>query len=422
VKLRRLSAAGVLACSCAAGCAGETSTGRDLPHAFQEPVPLPGCERFEYQVCDVRAPACLENLAQIAACLRTGAAGAPSPAVSFASEDEARQLLLASLEQTPPPVPDYFELVLTQLGLSQPSAFEPAVSAARLASRWAAFYRRDVGDVVVIDHTPSGATRDPLETEALVLHELIHALQDRDQDLDAFARRYQTDSDGNFRGSSVIEGEAQLQQLRFYAALGGIDVGSVDWAAELANQRDAAEERLFAEPDRYSASLLGVPYAHGTEFVAHVWDQSGPDGVRALLDAPPRDMREILAQVWGDDRSEPAKPGIETAPVDPADALFQTWSTLGAWGVYLFFRPRLATREEARALALAWRADRLEAFSFGAGQVAGRWWIQLADAESATRLLASIGAQPGLRARALGAQLRLLSTSSDELPPPGLDP
>jgi len=414
----------VLACSSGAGCAGETSAGRDLPPAFREPVPLPGCEQFEYQSCDVRAPACLENLAQIAACLRTGGAVAPSPPVSFVSEDEARRMLLVSLAQTPPPVPDYFELVLTQLGLSQPSAFEPAISAARLASRWAAFYRRDVRDVVVIDHAssdPGSVARDPLGTEALVLHELIHALQDRDRDLDAFARRYQTDSDGNFRGSSVIEGEAQLYQLRFSAALAGVDVGSIDWAAELASQRDAAEERLFAEPDRYSASLLGMPYAHGTEFVARVWGQAGPGGVRALLETPPRDMREILAQLWGDDTAEPAKPEIESAPVDPGDAVLQTWGTLGAWGVYLFFRPRLATREEARALALAWRGDRLEAFSFGVGQVAGRWWIQLADAEAASRLAAAIGAQPGLHARALGAQLRVLSTSGDELPP-RLDP
>ena len=412
---RRLLVAGVLACSCGAACAGETGAGPDLPRAFAEPVPLPGCEPFEYQSCDVRAASCLENLAQIAACLRTGGAVAPSPAVSFASEDEARQMLLASLEQAPPPVPDYFALVLTQLGLTEASAFEPAVSAARLASRWAAFYRHEVGDVVVIDHEASGA-RDPLVTEALVLHELIHALQDRDHDLDAFARQYQTDSDGNLRGSSVIEGEAQFYEQRFYAALGGVDVGAVDWAAQLATERDAAEERVFAQPDRYSASLLGVPYAHGTEFVARVWGQAGPSGVRALLEAPPRDMREILARLWGDGSLARAQPALETAPVDPADAVLQTWSTLGAWGVYLFFRPRLATREAARELALAWRSDRLEAFSFGAGQVAGRWWIQLADEQAASRLAAAVGAQPGLRARALGAQLRLISASSDELP------
>jgi len=138
--------------------------------------------------------------------------------------------------------------------------------------------------------------------------------------------------------------------------------------------------------------------------------------VRALLEAPPRDMREILARLWGDGSLARAQPALETAPVDPADAVLQTWSTLGAWGVYLFFRPRLATREAARELALAWRSDRLEAFSFGAGQVAGRWWIQLADEQAASRLAAAVGAQPGLRARALGAQLRLISASSDELP------
>jgi hypothetical protein len=219
----------------------------------------------------------------------------------------------------------------------------------------------------------------------------------------------------------VIEGEAQLYEQRFYAALSGVDVARIDWAEQLASQRDAAEEQLFAQADRYSASLLSVPYAHGTEYVEHIRAQAGAAGVRGLLAAPPRDMREILAQLWGDATLEPASSGVETAPINAAAALLQTWSTLGAWGVYLFFRPRLASAGMARELALAWRGDRLEAFSFGAGQVAGRWWIELSDAGAASRLAEAVAEQPRLRARAVGAQLRLRSASTDELPP-WLDP
>jgi hypothetical protein len=384
-------------------------------------VPLPGCAAFDYTSCDVRSAACVDHLAQIAACMRGEDAAGQGPHVSFASEADARELLLGSLTRAPAALPDYFEIVLTELGLSEPHALEPAVSATRLSQRWAAFYRRDVGDVVVIDHGASAQGLDPLASEALVLHELIHALQDQQRGLDDFARSYQTDSDGSLRGSSVIEGEAQLYEQRFYAALSGVDVTAVDWQRQLASQREAAEQGLFAEQDLYSASLLRVPYAHGSEYVERLWAEGGPAPVRELLAAPPRDMRQILAELWGDPSSTPLLRSIEPPPVSPSDATLETWSTLGAWGVYLFFRPKLESAEVARQLALAWRGDRLEAFSFGDGQTAGRWSIELADADAATRLLAAVPYNPSWRTRQQGSRLLVLSSSSGE-PPAWLDP
>jgi hypothetical protein len=411
----------LLACLCGLGC-DRTDTGSALPPAFDQAVPLPGCAAFDYSPCDVRSPACVNQLAQLALCMRGEDTVGQRPAVSFASEADARELLLGSLTRTPALEPDYFEIVLTQLGLTEAHALEPETSATRLAQRWAAFYRRDVGDVVVIEHADAGGVGpDPLAREALVLHELIHALQDRQRGLDDFARTYQTDSDGSLRGSSVIEGEAQLYEQRFHAALTGVDVTAVDWRALLASQRQAAEQDLFAEHDLYSASLLRVPYAHGSEYVEAVWAHGGPALVRQLLAEPPRDMRQILGQLWGDETPEPDLRPIEPAAIRPADATLATWSTLGAWGVYLFCRPKLATAEAARQLALGWRGDRLEAFSFGNGQTAGRWSIEFADAAAASSLLAAVATVPALRARQQATRLLVLSASSSE-PPGWLDP
>ena len=410
--------AGLLACSW--GC-DPSQTNAGLPPAFGRPLPLPGCAAFDYTSCDVRSAACLDNLAQIARCMRGEEAGGESPPVSFASEADARELLLGSLTRSATPQPDYFEIVLTQLGLSEPHALEPALSATRLAQRWAAFYRRDVGDVVVIDHAAEAQAPDPLATEALVLHELIHALQDQQRGLDDFARTYQTDSDGSLRGSSVIEGEAQLYEQRFHAALSGVDVTAVDWQGELASQRETAEQALFQEQDLYSASLLRVPYAHGSEYVERLRAAGGPARVRQLLSSPPRDMQQILAELWGEADPAPLLRSIEPPPVSPSDATLETWSTLGAWGVYLFWRPKLESTEAARQLALAWRGDRLEAFSFGAQQTASRWSIELADVDAATRLLAAVPNNLGWRTRQQGTRLLVL-TSSTGTPPSWLDP
>jgi hypothetical protein len=414
VKARRLS---LLLASCALACGDDARHGSELPPPYGPPaVPLAGCEGFDYGGCDVRERTCVENLSRIAACLRASDSAA-LPSLSFASEQDARAILLDSLAGTAPPNPDYFALVLSQLGLSEPSAFEPEASAARLAQRWAAFYRRDVGEVVVIEHA---LDPDPLVTDALVLHELIHALQDREHSLDAFARAYQTDSDGNLRGQSVIEGEAQFHEQRFYAALTGVDAGSVDWPEQLASQREASEQQLFQESDLYSASLLRVPYAHGCEYAARVWSDGGPAALNGLLASPPRDMRQILARLWGEAAAQPAASPV-TPPAPLAGATLQAWSTLGAWGVYLFFRPRFDGVEAARELALAWRGDRVEAYSLGSAGAAGLWAIDFADSASATRALTAAGSRPRLWAWQEGRRLLIETASSDD-PPAELTP
>ncbi|HEU4583257.1 MAG TPA: hypothetical protein VFS67_33595 [Polyangiaceae bacterium] len=403
--------------SCGVACGDDARQGAVLPPPYAPPpVPLAGCEQFDYGGCDVRERTCVENLSRIAACL-WGTASAALPALSFASEQQAHDILLDSLAGTAPPRPDYFALVLAQLGLSEPSAFEPEVTAARLAQRWAAFYRRDVGEVVVIEHAQDP---DPLSSDALVLHELIHALQDREHGLEDFARQYQSDSDGNLRGQSVVEGEAQFHEQRLYAALTGVDAASVDWPAELAAQRESSEQQLFQESDLYSASLLRVPYAHGCEHAARVWSEGGPGALRGLLEAPPRDMREILARLWGGAEAQPALSPVGPSAVG-ASAQLQAWSRLGAWGVYLFFRPRLGSLEAARELALGWRGDRVEAYALSGAEVAGRWSIDFADDAAATRALAAAGSQPRLWARREGRRLRI-ETSSGAAPPAELTP
>lgn len=407
----------------AGACSDEPGGPRPLPLPFSDPIPLPGCEGFSYQGCDIHALACVEELYEIAACARGGAAGPPPP-VSFLPEEEARLDLLARLLRSPPPQPNHFEIALTELGLTQPQAFEPESTAARLAQRWAAFYRRDLGDVVVIERAPAAlgsapAAPDVRTLDALVFHELIHALQDRELDLEDFSQRFQTDSDGNLRGLSVVEGEAQLHEERLRAALSGVDAASFDWQGALRERSEAAERSLFAEQDLYSASLLRVPYAHGLEYVQGVWSQGGAAGVRALLHAPPGSMREILASVWGG----PSEPGDGPVP-DAGESTFpgaqlEAWSQLGAWGLYLMLEPRLERREQARELALRWRSDRFEAFSYGASETAARWSIDLVDAEAAASLATALSGIPGIAIRQTASRVRLLS-GSDAMPPPAL--
>ena len=84
--------------------------------------------------------------------------------------------------------------------------------------------------------------------------------------------------------------------------------------------------------------------------------------------------------------------------------------------MYLFFRPRLGSVDAARQLALAWRGDRVEAYSLSGAQTAGRWSIEFADTAAATRALAAAGSQHRLWARQEGPRLLIETSSGDSLP------
>jgi len=344
-------------------------------------VPLPGCERFEYTHCDIHDPACLLELANIAACLRGDDTAGRAPVVSFWSEADVEAELVRRFDRTPRADPDHFEVALTRFGLTQPDALDSASRAALSAQRWAALYDYERQEIIVVDHAEP---LDAFNQDVLMLHELVHALQDRDHDLEAFVDAYGQGSDGDLRAQSVIEGEARLHEQRYLAALSGLDIAELDLERTFDNLHEASENWLFEQPDLYSASRSSAPYAHGAEYVFHVWSSGGEPAVRALFDAPPDTMHDILSSAWGGAIDIEVEAVNDTLPPDPPEARLAAWTTMGAWGVYLLARPRLPDAEaHARELALAWRGDRLEAFSFGAEQTAARWQIQFVDADAA---------------------------------------
>ena len=79
-------------------------------------------------------------------------------------------------------------------------------------------------------------------------------------------------------------------------------------------------------------------------------------------------------------------------------------------------RPRSNSIEAARELALSWKSDLLEAFSYGEQQTAVSWTIDLATETDAARLVSTLGFDTELLVQQSGAQVRLLRASG-ELPP-----
>jgi hypothetical protein len=380
-------------------------------------VPVPGCEGFDYAPCDIQLASCVDNLAGIARCLRGGDSGSASPPVTFRSQADAEIDLFASFAGQAPPSPNHLEVALTRFGLTRPQAFEPSIMAARLAAEWAGYYDEGRREIVVIEHVPA---RPALIQNVLLLHEMIHAMQDTDHDLRAFGRQYRTGIDANLRASSISEGEARMHERRYFAASLGLDLATLDLEASFANLRASSEQWVFAQDDLYTASQLSVPYAHGAAYVHGVWSAGGQGAVRALFDAPPSSMLPILATVWEADVSGQTAPAeLPPTPVPP-DQLLAASTRMGAWAIYLLARPVLQGDPAARALALAWNNDRLDVFSAGSGgaETAARWTIDFADASHAAQLVMSMAEDPSISARQDEARVTLLTASSPD--PTGL--
>ncbi len=404
--LQLVFCAALLGCAESMGGAEAVLVAPPDPSTYAEGrVPLPECAAFDYRRCDIRSAACLENLAAIASCMRGRDTALDLPLVSFLSEADAELELLSNYASVAPN-PNYFELALTGFGLTRPQALEPQEMAARSAQEWAAFYSNRRKEIIVVEHEEQ---LDPISENVLVLHEMIHAMQDADHDLTAFNERYRRGSDGDLRGNSVIEGEARMHERRYFAALSGLDVTQLDFTRSFDNLRAYYEQWLFEQEDLYTATQFSVPYAHGAEYVFQVWSEGGQPAVRALFDAPPENMREVLALAWGGNAHVDVTP-FEPPVAPSAGYSLQAWTTMGAWALYLLVEPRLAGDLSARELALAWRGDQLEVFSSPGGEAVANWYLELSDATLASQLVALLTGTPGVDATQSDTRVTLTTT------------
>jgi hypothetical protein len=412
-----------LAAALALGCASEDvtlvttrETSGENPAAYAEGrVPLPDCASFDYGRCDIAERACVERLGSIARCLHGSDPSLPIPEVSFWSESETEADFLAELRVSPSPALAHLEAALARFGLTEIGALEPEATAARLAREVTAYYDHGRRDIAIVEHETRS---DPLAENVIVVHEMIHAFQDREHDLGAFDQRYRRGVDGNLRGASVIEGEARMHERRFFAALAGLDVAELDLARSFANLTQNTERWLWSQADLFTASQLGAPYGHGAEYIYGLWAKGGQDSVRALFDAPPASMQEILAAVWGGEVASELEPFAPPASSAPSGSRLETWTAMGAWGIYLLAGRSATDLSIAERLALAWRGDLLEIFSFDESETAARWRVRFGSVESADELLVLVADEPSFEAARDGVVVTLRAATAP--PPVGL--
>lgn len=244
-------------------------------------------------------------------------------------EDKARRVVAAYALMGM--VPDTLDLRALLLGL--------------YTEQVAGFYEPDSTALFILDDQPASAV------QPLLIHELVHAVQDQSVDLSAL-----TDATlGNDRGraaQAAIEGHATLVMLEFLSEqLRGspVDLSHVqDFAA---TARPALEGMLGQYPALATApavvrEALLFPYVEGAGYVQRVWREEGrqaPFG--ALL---PLSTEHILTL----DRSDP--PVAVSLAVEGGRIIHE--DDLGHLELAVFLETHAGT--PARRLAQGWGGDR----------------------------------------------------------------
>jgi len=377
---------GILSVSFSSGCGSEDEA-PPWRGSSSSNKPVAGCEAISHASCDVRAGECQERLLTLAACIRQDDVP-PMPPVTVMSEAEFADVLYELYEeQAPQPAVNHFERALVGLHMVEPGAFDLDVVVEDLVQNIGGIYRHDSDDIVIVDH---GAEVDRDMMSSILVHEFVHYLQDRDVDLEAFTEAFSLTSDSSLAASSIVEGEAEFQQLRYYASLAGMDPNTVDYRERFESMVTWSEDFLLQQPSPYTQIRSVFPYAWGGRYVQAEWAKRGRSAVTERFAVPPTQTRTLMAVRDGVVVEDVATRSFDS-PSAPAGFRLFGDDVGGAFMLFLYLTT-LVTPDAAYDLALEWRGDRLSVFatSDDAG-TALAWRIAFADAGAASRFATAVG-------------------------------
>lgn len=375
----RWRASMLLALAALAGCGDKQAEPSGVTYR-----PVPGCEGIDPSPCDVRAPDCEMRLFTLAACLRGDRADSALPPVTVVSEADFGAMLAAEAAMsTPDPHLDRWDWAFSTVGLIAPGALSPQATMASTVTSILGEYRYKTKDILVIDHGP---TFDEQSASPVLVHEMVHALQDREVDLTQYTSTFSSTHDMWFAADSIIEGEARMQETRYRASVLGLDPAQVDWMRRFESSVAVDQTYLLMQPSPLSASTGTFPYEWGARYVYDTWAAAGMTmaSVHSRFLSPPVTTRILMASVDQALDPEPA-PTTIAAPVPPDSWMPVDGSTMGAWAVFLMLA-KLAPID-AQSIALGWRADGFWIYDGPAPQGALVWQIDLADETTAARVV-----------------------------------
>lgn len=208
------------------------------------------------------------------------------------SREELVRYLRSKLDEELPPedaraTVDSYAL----LGLVPPDLDLRKVLLALYTEQVAGFYEPDSTALFVMDDQPRSSL------ESLLMHELVHAIQDQNVDLDSLTDP-KLGNDRTIAAQAAIEGQATLVMLEFMTermAGAPVDLGDIpDFASRMRPVLEGLRAQfpaLASAPPVIQESLL-FPYVEGTAYVQKLW--SGDERIAPFGDYLPLSTEEVL--------------------------------------------------------------------------------------------------------------------------------
>ncbi|HEX8619635.1 MAG TPA: hypothetical protein VF911_18790 [Thermoanaerobaculia bacterium] len=147
---------------------------------------------------------------------------------------------------------------------------------------------------------PEGAAQlaDPkVLEETVMVHELMHALQDQHFKLAEREKQLVSDTDANLAYHAVLEGEAVLVMLAHMLQKNNVDFNEVikdDAMLGMIGSAAQAEQMIDPSTPKYFAEMLKFPYLEGLKFVVAAYRRGGWNELDRVHANPPSTTREIL--------------------------------------------------------------------------------------------------------------------------------
>lgn len=276
---------------------------------------------------------------------------------------------------------EHARMVYGALGLLDADDDLRGMFAGVLGEQVIGYYDPETGRLVIREDVMEGLTGDygpeqMQEARLVLVHELVHALQDQRLGLgDSYRKERSADADNAFR--AVVEGDATLAMLAHALRQQGIPLSAATQGIQqLGSYLDlnalVRGEKLDDAPAILRVTLV-APYLRGLQFIAAVQGRGGWAAVNNAHRRPPVSTEQVLHPDKYFDR-EPAEIIAVVDSTEVLDAGFgrAAEDTLGELeiSVYLGQVHDSGTHEAAAA---GWAGDQLVVYARGE-QLAVVWW------------------------------------------------
>ena len=272
-------------------------------------------------------------------------------------------------------------IIYGSLGLLDTESDLQGMFAGVLGEQVIGYYDPDTRRLVVRDSVMEAIAGDPTaeatqEAKLVLVHELVHALQDQRLGLGASYERDRTaDGDNAFR--SVVEGDATLAMLAHALRQQGIPLSAAtDGIQQMGSYLDlnalVRGEKLDDAPAIVRVTLV-APYLRGLQFIAAVQGRGGWPAVNNAHRRPPESSEQVLHPEKYFAR-EPIEPVEVAEHPELREAGFERVEvdTLGELELSVYLGQLMET-ETHEAAAAGWAGDQLAVYRRN-DELAVVWW------------------------------------------------